>query len=170
MATGDEQGSSTSEKTAKRTTKKTAAATATKSAASKKATTKKAPATKSPAKKAPAKRAAAKGQSSSDTASRREERASAPRAAGRPRPSASMVARSAVSQLVEMTGQEVEGITGLERTDDGWKVEVEVLELRRVPNTTDVLATYEVLVDDDGDLQGYRRLDRYSRGDTRSDQ
>jgi hypothetical protein len=43
-------------------------------------------------------------------------------------------------------------------------VQVEVLELRRVPNTTDVLAVYEVSVDRDGDLEGYTRLHRYVRG------
>jgi hypothetical protein len=39
-----------------------------------------------------------------------------------------------------------------------------VLELRRVPNTTDVLATYEATMDSDGELAGYRRLHRYVRG------
>ena len=43
---------------------------------------------------------------------------------------------------------------GLERTDDGWPVEVEVLEVRRIPNTTDVLALYEVEVDGKGDAPG----------------
>ena len=55
-------------------------------------------------------------------------------------------------------------MTGLERTDDGWTVQVEVVEVRRIPDTTDVLALYEVDVDSDGDLQGYRRLRRYARG------
>lgn len=96
-------------------------------------------------------------------------RASAPRAAASPKPTAGEIARSAVAQLVELVGQEVEGVTGLERIDDGWKIQVELLELRRVPSTTDVLATYEVEVDDRGALQGYRRVERYSRGDTRSD-
>jgi hypothetical protein len=76
----------------------------------------------------------------------------------------------AVVQIGQMTGQDVESIIGLERTDDGWKVQVVVVELTRIPSTTDVLATYEVLLDSEGDLQGYRRLERYSRGDTRGDQ
>ena len=36
--------------------------------------------------------------------------------------------------------------------------------MRRIPDTTDVLALYEVDVDSDGDLEGYRRLRRYARG------
>ena len=80
------------------------------------------------------------------------------------RATASQVAALAAQQLLELTGKGVEGVTGLERTDDGWKVHVEVVEVRRIPDTTDVLALYEVQVDEDGDLMGYRRLRRYARG------
>ena len=44
------------------------------------------------------------------------------------------------------------------RSDDGWRVEVEVLEVRRITDTTDVLATSELTLDEDGDIEGYRRL------------
>ena len=110
---------------------------------------------KTAAKKSPAKRTAKK-----TTA----KRASAPRAAAAKRATASQVAALAAQQLLELTGKGVEGVTGLERTDDGWNVHVEVVEVRRIPDTTDVLALYEVQVDEDGDLMGYRRLRRYARG------
>jgi len=110
---------------------------------------------KTAAKKTPAKKTARK------TA---EKRASPPRAAAAKRATASQVAVQAAQQLLELTGKGVEGVTGLERTDDGWKVHVEVVEVRRIPDTTDVLALYEVQVDEDGDLMGYRRLRRYARG------
>lgn len=81
------------------------------------------------------------------------------------RASAPQVANRAASELLQLTGNEVEGVVGLERMEhDGWKVQVEVLELRRIPDTTDVLALYEVDADDDGSLMGYRRLRRYTRG------
>jgi hypothetical protein len=92
-------------------------------------------------------------------------RASAPRAEARKKMSAGQVAGEAARQLLELTGKEPEGVTGLERTDDGWTVQVELLELRRIPSTTDVLASYEVDVDGDGELQGYKRLRRYTRGE-----
>jgi hypothetical protein len=41
---------------------------------------------------------------------------------------------------------------------------VEVVEVRRIPDTTDVLALYEVEMDTDGAMEGYRRLRRYARG------
>jgi len=113
---------------------------------------------KTAAKKSPAKKTAKK------TANRTEKRASAPRATAAKRATASQVAARAAQQLLELTGKGVEGVTGLERTDDGWNVHVEVVEVRRIPDTTDVLALYEVQVDEDGDLMGYRRLRRYARG------
>jgi len=77
------------------------------------------------------------------------------------------VGRAAVAQLAELTGQKVEGLSGVHRDDDnGWVVNAEVLELRRIPETNDVLATYEVTLDDDGSLTGYRRVRRYTRSQT----
>ncbi len=85
------------------------------------------------------------------------------RAASKPRPRPTQVAASAAQQLLELTGREAEGITSLDRTDDGWKVQVEVVELRRIPDTTDVLGLYEVHTDERGELLGYQRLRRYAR-------
>ena len=91
------------------------------------------------------------------------------RPAPKPRPPAARggwdVAVEAARQLRTLTGSEVEGITGLHRTDDGWLVLVDVLELRRIPETTDVIATYEVELDADGGLSGYRRQHRFVRGE-----
>ena len=132
-------------------------------------TTRKASAKKQPAQKSAQKKSAQK-KSTANDASGPSSRRSAPRVESRPSMSAGEVARTAAEQLAELIGQQVESVTGLERTEDGWKVEAEVLELRRIPSTTDVLATYEILVDSRGDLEGYRRAGRYARGDTRSDQ
>jgi Gas vesicle synthesis protein GvpO len=138
--------------------------------ATKKTATNKSAAKKS-ARKAPAKKAGSDGTSAEDSPSRtakkspaRSSRGSAPRAAAQKKPKGPAIAGEAARQLVELTGRDVEGVTGLSRTDDGWSVEVEVLEVRRIPETTDVLALYEITVDEDGDLEGYRRLRRYVRG------
>lgn len=47
---------------------------------------------------------------------------------------------------------------------DGWIVNVDVLEVARIPDTTSLLATYEVELDPAGDLLQYRRIARYRRG------
>jgi hypothetical protein len=70
----------------------------------------------------------------------------------------------AVRQIAELTGKQAEGITGVERSEDGWIVGVEIVEDRRIPSSTDVLATYETEVDSDGELVSYRRVKRYTRG------
>jgi Gas vesicle synthesis protein GvpO len=102
------------------------------------------------------------GSSSTRKASPRKQ--SGPRAESRPAVRASQVAAKAAGELLELTGKAVEGVTGLESTDDGWTVQIEVVEMRRIPDTTDVLALYEVSTDKQGSLLGYRRLRRYARG------
>lgn len=87
------------------------------------------------------------------------ERRSAPKKA-----SAMQVARLAAQQLAQLTGRTPETVIGIERSDEGWVVELEVVESRRIPDSTDVLATYRVETDDDGELMGYHRARRYVRG------
>ncbi len=81
------------------------------------------------------------------------------------RPSPAQIAKKAAHHLTELIGREPEGVTGLTRTtDEGWRVEIEVVETRRIPDTTDVIALYEVDVDSQGELVGYSRTRRYVRG------
>ena len=127
--------------------------------------TKKSPGKKSAGKKSSsAKKGSQSSSGSSSSASKKSTGRSAPRAEARPTPGATEVAAEAARQLLELTGKGAEGVTGLERTDDGWKVHVEVVEVRRIPDTTDVLALYEIETDNRGGLQGYRRVRRYARG------
>jgi hypothetical protein len=76
------------------------------------------------------------------------------------------IAQRARQQLAELTGRPPEAVLGVARDGDngGWKVEVETLELQRVPSTTDLLAAYVLKLDDDGDLVEYHRARRYLRG------
>jgi hypothetical protein len=74
------------------------------------------------------------------------------------------LANRAQRQLAEITGLQEEGVSSLARDDDGsWRVTVELLELSRVPDTDDVIGSYEVELDETGELIGYRRLRRYPR-------
>jgi hypothetical protein len=110
---------------------------------------------KAPTKKAPAKKSAAPERPGGEGS---EEHGS------RPRVRTADLALAAAEQLVALTGKPFEGIVGLRRSDDGWDVDIEVLEMRRIPSTTDVIAVYRVAVDAQGDLLDYRRLHRYLRG------
>lgn len=82
---------------------------------------------------------------------------------GKPKPKE--IAERAVEQMQDLIGRPVESVTGLEREDDDWTVTLEVLELQRIPTTTDVLGSYEVKLDQDGELTGAQRTRRYSRGE-----
>ena len=77
------------------------------------------------------------------------------------------IARGAREQLEELIGRRPEGVLGVEREDDdngGWRVTLEVLELERVPISTDLLGVYVARMDDQGELLEYQRLRRYQRG------
>jgi hypothetical protein len=73
-------------------------------------------------------------------------------------------ARSARRQLESLISHEAEGASAVQRTEDGWCVAVDVLEVPRIPDTTSLLATYEVRLDEEGTLMEYRRVHRYRRG------
>jgi hypothetical protein len=66
-------------------------------------------------------------------------------------------------QLEGLLGTEAERVSGLQRVDGGWSVMLEVVEVSRVPESTDVLATYEVALDDDRNLVSVNRGRRYRR-------
>jgi gas vesicle protein GvpO len=67
-------------------------------------------------------------------------------------------------QLEDLLGRPVEAVSSLERTHDGWVLELEVVELSRIPESTDVLASYEMELDDDLNLRRYQQARRYHRG------
>lgn len=83
---------------------------------------------------------------------------------------ARQAAVAAAGYVQELTGTQPEGLTSLDHSDDGWRIGVEVLESRRVPDSTDILAEYQVDLDRDGDLVAYRRERRYHRGRVEGDQ
>jgi hypothetical protein len=78
--------------------------------------------------------------------------------------SAAELGQAALTTVHELTGYEPEAITGLEWDGQFWDVSVDVLELARVPNTTDVLASYVVQLDESGTLRGLKRARRFVRG------
>jgi hypothetical protein len=73
-------------------------------------------------------------------------------------------------ELPELLGRPIEEVLGLERDEDtGWTVTVQVVELSRIPHSTDVLGAYEVSLDNEGELTGWRLSRRYTRSQTDQD-
>ena len=69
----------------------------------------------------------------------------------------------AKEQLRTLTGYGIDSVAGFAKTDGGWHLAVTVVELHRIPAATDVLANYEVDLDEAGDIVSYHRGRRYFR-------
>jgi hypothetical protein len=74
------------------------------------------------------------------------------------------LAEAARETIEELTDFPVEAVSGLQWDGEHWVVSVDARELERVPKTTDVMATYQVELDEGGHLLGYQRTRRYQRG------
>ena len=79
---------------------------------------------------------------------------------------ASAAIEQAKRYLYELTGKTPEAVSAFARCADCWNVELEVVELERIPQSTDILATYRVQLDDDGELICCERVGRYYRNQT----
>jgi Gas vesicle synthesis protein GvpO len=78
--------------------------------------------------------------------------------------SAQELTEAALIAIADLTRFAPESVTGLEWDGSSWHASVDVLELARIPNSTDVLAIYDVQLDDQGTLLGYKRTRRFLRG------
>lgn len=95
-----------------------------------------------------------------------QERRTSPPKADRPprRTGAAEAAGRAREGLAALITHPAEGVSAVCRVEDGWRVSVDVVEVARIPDTTSLLATYEVDIDERGELREYRRVRRYRRG------
>jgi Gas vesicle synthesis protein GvpO len=71
----------------------------------------------------------------------------------------------AVEELAQLLGAPAERVTGMRKVDHGWSANIEVREMARVPETTDVMADYEVDLTSTGAVVGFRRIRRYLRAE-----
>ncbi len=79
-------------------------------------------------------------------------------------------ARLAREQLEELTGHPADSVSAMTRSDDGWLIRVELVELERVPPTMNVMGSYEAQLDQAGELMGYELIRRYHRGHVGEDE
>ncbi|TMK72033.1 MAG: gas vesicle protein [Actinobacteria bacterium] len=113
-------------------------------------------------------KSSSRGSSSNKSSSKSSSNRSSKSGANSKRPMREIVLE-AVSQGQELIGRPVESVTGMEKDGNEWKVTLEVLELERVPNTTDVLGKYEVTLDKDGEVTSAHRTRRYHRAEAGED-
>ncbi len=73
------------------------------------------------------------------------------------------IAQRAKEQLAQLTGLSPDTISSFAKHQDGWHVTVEFVEMKRIPDSTDMLATYQALLDDESNVLSYQRTRRYLR-------
>jgi hypothetical protein len=79
---------------------------------------------------------------------------------------ASEVAEEAQKELVKLTKLESSGIKGVFRDEEGWHITVEMIEKKSIPDAQDLLALYEVTLDEEGNILKFERGRLRKRGDT----
>ncbi|MDP3026790.1 MAG: gas vesicle protein GvpO [Nanoarchaeota archaeon] len=62
--------------------------------------------------------------------------------------------------------KEPESISSIEKSEKGWKVQVEVLERKAVPDKFDLLKIIEFNLNEDGKVLGFKQIKKIQRGDT----
>jgi len=73
------------------------------------------------------------------------------------------IAQHVKEQLAELTHVKPDTISSISKDEQGWHISVEMIEMKRIPEATDMLATYETLSDEEGNLINFRRTRRYLR-------
>ena len=84
-----------------------------------------------------------------------------------------MTGKPKIQEIVEkasglagfMLNKEFDSVISMNKCEEGWLAEVEVLERRSVPDTQDILGRYEMKFDDGGELLGYKRIMLRRRSD-----
>jgi gas vesicle protein GvpO len=69
----------------------------------------------------------------------------------------------AKQQLLELTAKQCESVSGMTRTREGWTIRLDVVELERIPHSTDIMGSYQLELDSHGELISYERISRYYR-------
>ena len=83
-----------------------------------------------------------------------------------------------VHQLIESAREELSRVTGLElsttlgasKDERGWRISMEMIEKHSIPDQMDILATYDVILDDNGKLVEFNRKRLRKRVDTEGEE
>ena len=73
--------------------------------------------------------------------------------------------QKAREQLTELTGLELGSTLSARKDDNVWRVQVEVIEKKSIPDSQDLLATYGLTMDKDANVVDFERLSMRKRGD-----
>ncbi len=75
------------------------------------------------------------------------------------------LAEGAKEQLAEVTGFSPVAAVGGFKDDEGWHISVDVLEMARLPESTDIIGTYVVTLDPEGNMVKFEKKRARLRGE-----
>ena len=75
------------------------------------------------------------------------------------------IAKQSLSALEKTLNKKPESVISVNKEGKVWKVIAEVLERKAVPDTQDLLGRYELSMDDNGELLGYKQIMTKKRAD-----
>lgn len=76
------------------------------------------------------------------------------------------IIQKARSELSVLTGLELSSTLKTAKDEKGWRVSVELVEKRVIPDNMDILATYEAVLDNQGNLLEFSRKGMRRRAET----
>ncbi|MBI5344831.1 MAG: gas vesicle protein [Deltaproteobacteria bacterium] len=68
--------------------------------------------------------------------------------------------------LGKITGLEPSSVVKTARDDRGWRISIEMVEKHSIPDSMDILATYEALVDEEGNILEFNRRGMRKRNES----
>lgn len=75
------------------------------------------------------------------------------------------LAERAKQQLAKVTGFSPVAAVGGFKDEEGWHISVDMLEMARLPEATDIIGTYEVLLDQGGNMVKFEKKRARLRGE-----
>lgn len=76
------------------------------------------------------------------------------------------VIEKARKELSKLTGLAASSTVGVSKDEKGWNISIEMVEKRSIPDQMDILALYEVLLDEEGNLLNFVRKSMRRRMDS----
>ena len=76
------------------------------------------------------------------------------------------ISKRALPKVEEALKKKPESVSSLEKTEKGWRMEVQVLERKAVPDSFDLLSVFELSLDASGNVLGFKQIKKMRRGDS----
>jgi hypothetical protein len=73
--------------------------------------------------------------------------------------------RNAREKLAALTGLPISSTLSIRKDECTWRLQVEVVEKRSLPDSQDILAIYEMTMDEEGNVIDFSRVGMRRRGD-----